>query len=273
MSFEPLSPQARAAVTMEEQFRAAANLLERFLVEGAFRSEKPADFAITHLVGRSLADLRWGQYLVGEGYPIQMYSVIRPVSEALNLIGLFAQQPERAEAWAAGEYREFQPAKVRRELGIESDPVYAWMAEHSHPRFAGLQLTTYKIKREGEDEWRNVRFLGELPLELGPVLIATTMPGLALLDLALGAGHVVVRKEVALGWATMLRQIAELLEPGFQAVWEAAAPDEIKLDETGSKLREAIKSSVDRAREIERIADEAKARAEGAASEGEGAAK
>jgi hypothetical protein len=267
MTLTPLSPQARAAVTMEEQFRAAADLLERFLVDGAFRSDKPADFAITHLVGRSLADLRWGQYLACEGYPIQMYSVIRPVSEALNLIDLFVKEPERAEAWAAGEYRQFQPAAVRKELGIDSDPVYAWMAEHSHPRFAGLQLTTYKIKREGE-EWQNVLFLGELPLEFGPVLIATTMPGLALLDLALAAGHVVVRKEVALGWATMLRQVAELLEVGFQAVWDAADFEDVGLDELGAKMREAIKSAADRAREIEQIADEAKAKADGPRGDG-----
>jgi hypothetical protein len=247
---------------MEEQFRAAADMLERFIVDGAFRSEKPADFAITHLVGRSLADLRWGQYLAGEGYPIQMYSVIRPVSEALNLIDLFVKEPDRTDAWVAGDYRQFQPAAVRKELGIDSDPVYAWMAEHSHPRFAGLQLTTYKIKREGQEEWQNVLFLGELPLEFGPVLIATTMPGLALLDLALAAGHVVVRKDVALGWATMLRQVAELLETGFQAVWDAADFGDVGLDELGSKMREAIKSSVDRAREIEQIADEASGRAD-----------
>jgi hypothetical protein len=244
---------------MGKQFRAAADLLERFLVDGAFRSDKPADFAITHLVGRSLADLRWGQYLAGEAYPIQMYSVIRPVSEALNLIALFVKEPERAEAWAAGDYRQFQPAAVRRELGIDSDPVYAWMAEHSHPRFAGLQLTTYKIKREGQEEWQNVLFLGELPLEFGPVLIATTMPGLALLDLALAARYVIVRKEVALGWAPMLRQVAELLEVGFQAVWDAAEFEDVGLDELGAKMREAIKSSVDRAREIEQIAEAAKA--------------
>jgi hypothetical protein len=261
MTLEPLSVEARAAVTMEEQFRAAADLLERFIVDGAFRSEKPADFAITHLVGRSLADLRWGQYLAGEGYPIQMYSVIRPVSEALNLIELFVKEPDRAEAWAAGDYRQFQPAAVRKELGIESDPVYAWMSEHSHPRFAGLQLTTYKVKREGEEGWQNVLFLGELPLEFGPVLIATTMPGLALLDLALAAGNIVVRKEIAFSWATMLRQVAELQEVGFQAVWDAADFDDVGLDELGSKMREAIKSSVDRAREIERIAEEAKANA------------
>jgi hypothetical protein len=61
----------------------------------------------------------------------------------------------------------------------------------------------------------------------------------------------------------MLRQIAELLERGFQAVWEAADFDDVGLDEVGSKMREALKSSVDRAREIEQIADEAKAGAEG----------
>ena len=222
---------------MEEQFTAAADLLERFIVDGASRSDRPADFAITHLVGRSLADLRWGQYLACEGCPIQMYSVIRPVSEALNLIDLFAKKPERAEAWAAGKHWEFKPASVREELGIDGDPVYRWMSEHSHPCFAGLQLMTYKIKSEGEEEWRNVMFLGELPLELGPVLIATTMPGLALLDIAIAAGHVVVRKEVALGWSTMLRQVAGGLEPGFQAVWDAATPEESELDEASSKLR------------------------------------
>jgi hypothetical protein len=149
MVFEAPSPQARAAVAMEEQFRTAADLLERFIVDGTSRSEKLADFAITHLVARSVADLRAGQLLAGEGHPIQMYAVIRPVAESLNLIDLFVNDPERAEAWAAGDYRQFQPAKVRKELGIHSDPVYAWMAEHSHPRYAGLQLTTYKMRREG----------------------------------------------------------------------------------------------------------------------------
>jgi hypothetical protein len=52
-------------------------------------------------------------------------------------------RPRSATAWAEGGHQDLTPTKVRKRLGIERDPVYSWMAEHSHPRFADFQLTTY----------------------------------------------------------------------------------------------------------------------------------
>lgn len=253
------SDQTLAAGEMENRFRLAEKLLRDY-ISGQHHSDGPAPVAIVHLVGRSMTDLGWGQYLASSGYPLQMYSVIRPVREALNLVELFAQKPERAQDWIEGKYWELTPKKVREELGIEKDPVYSWMAEHSHPRFAGLQLTTYKVRREGDAEWRTVMHLDELPLELPPVLIATTMPGLALMDLAFAAGHVQVTakpEHVAVAWTTMVREVGETLEPAFKAVWSAAKPDELEQDEVGEKFRETLDESLKRVRELEEIAVEA----------------
>ena len=157
---ERFQSQFLAAGKMENCFRDAADLLERYIVEGTFRSEKTADIAITHLVARSLTDVRWGQHLASSGYPIQMYSVIRPVSESINLIKLFVQEPAFAEEWAAGDYATFRPAAVRQMLGSEKDELYSWMSEHSHPRFAGFQLTTYNVIRDGEEKGRGGKEAG-----------------------------------------------------------------------------------------------------------------
>jgi hypothetical protein len=258
-AMERPSDQTLAAGEMENRFRDAQKLLKNY-IGGPHHGEGPAPIAILHLLARSLTDLGWGQYLASSGYPLQMYSVIRPVREALNLIELFAQKPERAQDWVDGKYWELTPKTVRDELGIDKNTIYSWMAEHSHPRFAGLQLTTYKVRKEGETEWRNVMYVDELPLELPPVLIATTMPGLALMDLAMTADHVQVSakpEDVVLAWATMVRQIGEMLEPGFKAVWSAAKPDELEEDEVGEKLKEALDESLKHARELEEIALEA----------------
>lgn len=241
---------------MENCFRAAQKALKEYIAR-PLHSQGPAPIAITHLVARSLTDLGWGQYLASSGYPIQMYSVIRPVREAINLIDLFAQKPERAQDWVDGKFWSLTPKKVRDELGIEDDAVYSWMAEHSHPRFAGLQLTTYKMRREGEEGWRNVMYLDELPFELLPVLIATAMPGLALMDLASASGHVHISdkpENVAVAWASMLREVAENLEPGFQAVSAAARPEDLEDDEMGTQLAQALAETLEHARDLEKLA-------------------
>ena len=58
----------------------------------------------------------------GEGYPIQMYSVIRQVSEAINLIRLVADDPDRAQDWLDGNFRELTPKKVRPQRDCVEDP-------------------------------------------------------------------------------------------------------------------------------------------------------
>ena len=70
--------------------------------------------------------------------------MIRPVIESLNLIDLFVEESDAAERWADGKWQEFLPANVRKRLGIGDDPLYGFLSEHSHPRFAGLQLTAFR---------------------------------------------------------------------------------------------------------------------------------
>ncbi len=253
------SEQTLAAGEMENRFRDAHKLVKDY-VGGPHRGEGPAPIAIIHLLLRSLTDLGWGQYLASSGYPLQMYSVIRPVREALNLIELFVNEPKRAQDWVDGKFQTLTPQKVREELGIDRDPLYSWMAEHSHPRFAGLQTTTYRVKKKGETEWQNVMYPDELPLELPPVLIATTMPGLALMDVALAAGNAQVSAEpedVAVAWATMVRGVGETLDPGFRAVWLAVKTDELEEDEFGERLTTTLGEALKQTQKLEEIAREA----------------
>src|SRR5438105_4341189 len=116
MTLEPVTPEMLAAGKMENCFRDASAYIEQYLIDGAAQLEGAAQIATTHLMCRSLADLRGGQYLASSGFPIQMYSLVRPVIESINLIELFAREPGRATEWAAGNHQEFMPAKVRKRL-------------------------------------------------------------------------------------------------------------------------------------------------------------
>lgn len=141
-----------AAGKMENCFRDASDLIERYLTDGAAQMSGAAPIAIFHLICRSLADLRSAQFLASSGFIVQMYSLVRPAIESINPVDLFAAEPAAADAWTDGRHWESRPAKVRERLGIGDDEVYSWACEHSHPRFRGLQLTTYHVKNEATDE-------------------------------------------------------------------------------------------------------------------------
>jgi len=102
-----------AVAEMDERFREAEHLARRFVGEGITRLQGASQFAIAYLATRSLADLRWGHYLAGEGYPVQMTSVVRPVIESMHLIDLFVAEPARAQTWVDGKHFELTPKKVR----------------------------------------------------------------------------------------------------------------------------------------------------------------
>jgi hypothetical protein len=228
MTTSPPTPNPRdlAAGAMENHFRDAARALAAYIETGSPQTSGAAEFAILHLVSRSLADLRWGQYLGGSGYPIQMYSVIRPVTESLNLIDLFVQEPDLAQSWADGNWREFMPARVRTRLGIEQDSLYEFMSEHSHPRFAGLQLSAFQRVGEPDENGRNraILFMGEVPFDVPAVLLATAMPGVLLAQLVLAAGHVRLAFDSALRWPGVIRAVATELGAGWAAL-DAALPE------------------------------------------------
>jgi hypothetical protein len=116
-----------------------------------------------------------------------------------------------------------KPFKVRERLGIEEDPLYSWLSELSHPRFAGLQTTGFQIVREasGDNEPASVRvYIGGLPLELPHVLNAAGFPGNALSMLVMTMDHCPMKVEVARSWATLVREVSEILFPGYEALNE-----------------------------------------------------
>jgi len=254
-----------AAGEMENRFRDASDLVERFLMEGSGRSSGSAAAASLHLAARTLADLRAGQHLIGNGFVIQMASVVRPAVESINLIELFAKDPTAADRWATGENREeFRPVKVRKRLGQEKDPVYSRLCEMSHPRFAGFQLTAYQqvAKDEEEDAVPVLRtYIGGVPLEFPGVLSATMLPGDVLCLFSVQLEHVPVKPEVAWTWATVVRQVHETLRPGYEAVLHVLGEHAEDTD-----LAQGMLESLDRAmghvRDLEAIVAENRQRQE-----------
>ena len=268
---EGASPSASevAVGEMENRFRDAADRAERFLTEGLVAGRGSAQAATAHLLARSLADLRSGQYLVGNGFVLQMASVVRPALESLNLIELFARNPEAADRWTRGRnIPEFRPARVRDALGIGADEVYSWLSEASHPRFAGFQMTAYQAVREdgeaGADRAPDIPrlhlFIGGLPLELPIVLNAVTMPSNVLCQLGLQLSHCPVRRELAWTWATVAREMAETVRPGYEAIGRVLVDQSPDSAELNASLLAQIDGAIEAMREMEQIMDEERER-------------
>jgi hypothetical protein len=251
------SSEVLAAGTMENCFRDASDLVESYVVEGATTGEGAAQAATMHLVCRSIADLRSAQYLATSGFTIQMYSLVRPVMESINLIELFAAEPDMADQWAAGEHWKFAPAKVRERLGVGDDPIYSWACAHSHPRFPGFQLTTYSAVDHATGRTTIHPFIGGLPLEFPVVLMAATMPGNTLCMLALALGHLTVKEEVAQTWPTVVRQVGQTVLPGYEAVYGVLEEKHGLLSDETAELLGRIRSAIEAAAEMEGIVADA----------------
>jgi hypothetical protein len=238
---------------IENQFRSAVEDVEGY-ISNATATSGSAQWAILHLVGRSLADLKCGMFLVTSGYIVQMYSVIRPVKESLNLIRLFEQQPEKADEWAAGNYREFTPAKVRDALGGKDDPIYSWMSEHSHPRFAAAQLSTYSTGPA-----RGVILSGGMPLDHPQVLLAAALPGDLLTEVAFAAGQIPMARAAALDWPSTVASVIEKLIEGVTGLFKAiyATVEGVPSQEIADNIVEVMKTNLALAREIETAVEEA----------------
>lgn len=261
----PPSASVLAVGEMENRFRDASDRAERFLAEGLAAARGSAQAATAHLLARSLADLRCGQYLIGNGFVLQMASVVRPALESLNLVKLFAQDTEAADRWASGQHsREFMPARVRDAIGVGQDEVYSWLSEASHPRFAGFQMTAYQVIHEDHEEGpdrdpqapRLHLFIGGLPLELPIVLNAATMPSNVLCQLALELDNCPVRREVAWTWATAAREIVETVRPGYEAIGSVLVDQSPESAEMNARLLAEIDTAIEAAREMEQIMQE-----------------
>lgn len=238
-----------AAGKMENCFRDASDHIERYLTDGLAGMSGTAPIAIVHLICRSLADLRSAQYLASSGFTVQMYSLVRPVIESINLVDLFVQEPTAADEWMAGEHWKFKPAAVRKKLGLGDDDVYSWACAHSHPRFAGMQLTTYTVT-DSAGQTTVHPYIGGLPLEFPSVLMATTFPGNILCMLSHSLSHATVKREVAKTWPTVARKVGEELLPGFEAVYEALEAHGLPGDES-AKLIASVKEAIASAGELE----------------------
>jgi hypothetical protein len=220
---------------MDEAFRTARGAVQAFLLAGSPQASGSAQFAILHLVSRSLSDLGWAQNAATDRFPIQAYSLMRPAWEAMNLCDLFANKPELADAWAAGEYGKFAPAAVRKELDQGPDPFYSFLSERSHPRFAGLQMTIFKVEDETSpgDRQQAILHLNDLPIEVTAAYMAVATPAIILARLTAQAGRInfadPAHKPEHL--APMIRAVSRSLQAGWHAMdegleeWERDDPE------------------------------------------------
>jgi hypothetical protein len=219
-----------AVAVMDHTFHGARATIETFLRGSGLQTSGPAQFATLHLVTRSLGDLGWAQNAATAGFPIQAYSLMRPAWEAVNLCDLFARNPELAGEWAEGVFSKFAPAAVRRRLGHVDDPFYSFMSERSHPRFAGLQMTIFKVAAEtsaGERQ-RAVLHLNDIPLEVTAAYMATATPGIILARLTAQAGRLNFEDpdHKPRNFASMIRNVSEALKAGWHAMDAGLEDDE-----------------------------------------------
>ena len=211
-----------AVATMDHSFGVARASAEVFVRGSPLQSAGSAQFATLHLVTRSLVDLVWAQRAATAGFPIQAYSLMRPAWEGINLCDLFAQEPDSADEWAAGAYRKFTPASVRKALGMDEDSFYSFMSERSHPRFAGLQMTIFKFaeRADSAEPQRALLHLNDVPIEVTAAYMAVATPSIILARLATQFGRLnfVDAAHRRKRFAPMIRSVSEALRAGWHAM-------------------------------------------------------
>lgn len=227
--------------------RAVIADIDAFLQAGACVTHGAAEFAIAHLVCRSVADVKVGEFLAGEGFVVQALSAIKPIPESLNLIRLFDQESGRAEDWVEGrKHQQFAAAAVRKALGLGEDDFYAAVCERSHPRFAGAQLSGWS-----ESPGSGILTTGGLPLEHWSVRTTAMTIGLLSQAVAFAAGKVRLDVDVARRWPTLMRSVSERLLHGVEEV--SASLRREGRDDDGD-LAQVLRGGLEAARELERHA-------------------
>ncbi len=213
---------------MDEAFRQARDAAMRYVAGGNLQARGAVEHATLHLVARSLTDVGWAENAAIDRFPIQAYSLMRPAWEALNLCDLFAEKPEFAELWAEGEFWKLTPAAVRREMGIKEDALYSFLSERSHPRFAGLQLTIFKLEGEPSQgaNQRAILYLHDVPVVVTAAYMAAATPGIILARLVTQIGRLRFANEAhrLSNLAPMIRAVSAALKVGWRAMDEALEP-------------------------------------------------
>jgi hypothetical protein len=250
---EALRKATLAVGAAENRFHLAADALESYIAEGIQGIAHPRiDFPTQYLLARSLADLRAAMLLAASGFVVQSASVMRPVVEAINLVRLFERDSSYATAWLRGD-KNPSPPEVRKLLGEGPDAVYGHLAKLSHPRLFGAEQSTYVNAASGEI----ILMMGGLPLSDPSVLIAASMPGDLLGELASAAGHLNVNEDAALRWPSMLVTVTTELLEGARGILEVLHPDGIPPGSLGEKILMAMQENVASARELAKAMDEA----------------
>jgi hypothetical protein len=217
-----------AAAIMHEGVQGAVDAMRDYLTDGGPQLRGASQNAIFHLVVRSLSDVSLAQRAAFDGYPIQAYSILRPAHEALNLIELFEGRDDLAQHWADGNYNDFRPSEVRRRLGeTGQDEFYGFMSEHSHPRFAGVQLSQFiRVGDNGQPvvdpetgAQVAIAYVRDIPYEVPPVLLANAIPGVILARVAVRVGGIqLANDEVARRFPDVLDTVANALRTGWAAI-------------------------------------------------------
>jgi hypothetical protein len=214
---------------MDQTFQGAHAAIRAYLRGSNVKGPGADRIATLHLIARSLGDLHWSQSAATAGFPIQAYSLMRPAWEAINLCDLFAQWPEKADEWAGGQFQEFSPTKVRKQLGKDTDPFYSFMSERSHPRFAGLQMTIFKTGGAPGEAVAHLR----VPLEITPAYMAVATPAIILARLTTQVGRLNFedREHRPRNLAPLIRSVASAIKLGWATMdagledWERNDPE------------------------------------------------
>lgn len=139
-----------------------------------------ATFASIGLCYWAVDELLVAVHLAERAYTNQAYSHVRTVSEILDKIELFLEQPRWAELWATGDdkevWNELKPSAVRKKLGRPKyDELYSLFSELGpHGTFKGLQARSARSAKEGLPRPLLHIWVGGAPFE-HQVVMAVTM--------------------------------------------------------------------------------------------------
>lgn len=182
-------------VSILDDFSAAAEPLLELLrsVSGPSLTSDSLTLAICHMLARATTDLLAGVHLISHLYLPQAYTVLRPVYEAIDLVELFAKDPQQADLWVSTDktFREFTPSAVRKKLGVaRSTAVRDHFTEHgTHPRLPGARLSGAVTEGPSQTDSNLYLAVGPFAPSSGAIVAAYVNALVALGSLSARARH------------------------------------------------------------------------------------
>ncbi|MGO9139729.1 MAG: hypothetical protein ACLP9S_05205 [Syntrophales bacterium] len=114
-----------------------------------------ASFAKLSLLYSVVDELLAAFHMAQHGYINQAYAHIRTIYESFNQIELFIRDEQYAELWFSDDEKKkmnkLKPAAVRKKLGIQEDPLYAFFSAHgSHVTKEYVQSRSVRKRKLSE---------------------------------------------------------------------------------------------------------------------------